>query len=74
MSSSSALWLLLLWGKLKARARYLMLFYHSFLSRVRLSWIKLRVPLMSTKLRRDAHSISYISFSLLTKTSKTDIE
>ena len=31
MSSSSALWLLLLWGKLKARAPDLMLFYNSFL-------------------------------------------
>ena len=50
MSSSSALWLLLLCGKLKGRARDLMLFYTSFLflPRVRLSWIKLRVPLLST--------------------------
>ena len=61
MSSSSALWLLLLWGKLKARARDLMLLISElpFLPKVRLSWIKLRVLLMSTKLRRDAHSISY---------------
>ena len=50
MSSSSALWLLLLWGKLKARARDLMLLKLElpFLPKVRLSWIKLRVPLTST--------------------------
>ena len=50
MSSSSALWLLLLWGKLKARARDLMLLISElpFLPKVRLSWIKLRVPLTST--------------------------
>ena len=59
MSSSSALWLLLLWGKLKARARDLMLLISElpFLPKVRLSWIKLRVPLSRlANLTRDLHS------------------
>ena len=43
-------------------------------SGLRLNWIKVSVPLVSTKLRRDPYLVFPISFSLLNKQWKIDIE